>query len=271
MYCQNCGNQLRQGATFCSACGTPVAGGQGPQRKSSDERKELLARQIANHVPRGWRVESQSDYQAVFISGRPVNHVLHLILTVITCSLWGVVWVSLVFLGGEKREIANVDEWGNVTVSRIGGNTGKVIAAIAASVFLLLVIATIISVTDGVVDSNQPAQPIDAPAVDFPTPEPIVAVNAQQVLEDYQTNETAANFNWKGKRLLVTLDGIDEIEDGGRVIKYLGDFGFDHIQMDFSDVRDVIDLVPGATVTANCRLEGFQMDSWLEFDDCSIE
>lgn len=222
-------------------------------------------------MPRGWRVESQSDYQAVFVSGRPVNHVLHLILTLISCSTWGVVWVSLVFFGGEKREISNVDEWGNVTVSRIGGNTGKVIAAIAASVFLILVVAIIISVSEVDVDSKQSTQGIAAPAVDSTTPEPIVAVNAQQVLKDYQTNETAANYNWKGKRLLVTLDGIDEIEDGGRVIKYLGDFGFDHIQLDFNDVRDVIDLVPGATVTANCRLEGFQMDSWLEFDDCSIE
>ena len=194
-----------------------------------------------------------------------------LILTLITCSLWGVVWLFLVFLGGEKREIANVDEWGNVTVSRIGGNTAKIIAAVAASVFLFLLLIVIIATADGAYDSNQSAQPATASVVASPTPEIVMEVNAQQVLEDYQTNETAANFNWKGKRLLVTLDDIDEIEDGGRVIKYVGSFGFDHIEMDFNDVRDAIDLVPGASVTANCRLEGFQMDSWLEFSDCSIK
>ena len=69
-------------------------------------------------LPRGMRVESQGDYQAVLIKGRRVNHILHLILTLVTAGLWAVVWIILVIVGGEKRHIVRVDEFGNVTTSQ---------------------------------------------------------------------------------------------------------------------------------------------------------
>jgi hypothetical protein len=37
--------------------------------KTPEERKELLARAVSNEVRQGARVESQSDYQAVMITG----------------------------------------------------------------------------------------------------------------------------------------------------------------------------------------------------------
>ena len=89
-------------------------------RKSPDERKETLARTIAGLLAQGgYRVESQSDYQAILIRGRPVNHVLHLLLTFFTLSTWALVWLALVLFGGEKREIVQVDEWGNPTIARL--------------------------------------------------------------------------------------------------------------------------------------------------------
>ena len=51
--------------------------------------------------------------------GKPVNHVLHLILTLVTCLVWGLVWLVLALTGGEKRSIASVDEFGNVIFQRI--------------------------------------------------------------------------------------------------------------------------------------------------------
>ena len=57
-------------------------------RKTSDERKESLARTVASQVAAGARVESQSDFQAVLIKGGRVNHVLHLIATIVTAGLW---------------------------------------------------------------------------------------------------------------------------------------------------------------------------------------
>jgi hypothetical protein len=64
---------------------------------------------VANNA----RVESQSDYQAVLVTGHPVNHILHLLLTLFcTCGLWVFVWLFLVLTGGVKRQLIFVDEWG---------------------------------------------------------------------------------------------------------------------------------------------------------------
>ena len=87
-------------------------------KKTADERKELLARQIASMLPQGMRVESQSDYQAVLLKGKRVNHILHAILSVFTGFLWAPVWIILAITGGEKRQIVSVDEFGNVMTTQ---------------------------------------------------------------------------------------------------------------------------------------------------------
>lgn len=83
------------------------------------ERRALLAKQIQFAASQGGRVESQSDFQAVIVKGKKVNHVLHAILTVATC-LWGIVWIALAASGGETREMIVVDEFGNVQVQHLG-------------------------------------------------------------------------------------------------------------------------------------------------------
>ncbi len=65
----------------------------GPTRKSVDERKALLARQIQTSVSQGRRVESQSDFRAVVVRRQ-----------------WGVL---------DRREIVEVDEWGNIQIQRL--------------------------------------------------------------------------------------------------------------------------------------------------------
>ena len=86
--------------------------------KSPEQRKELLARAVANQVRQGGRVESQTDYQAVLVTGQKVNHVLHLILTLVTFGLWGIVWIILAFIGGEKRVVIDIDEYGNTNIQK---------------------------------------------------------------------------------------------------------------------------------------------------------
>jgi len=87
--------------------------------KTPEERKALLAQHVAQSVARGARVDSQSDFQAVLISGRRVNHVLHAILSLVMLGLWLIVWGLLVFTGGEKRQLVQVDEYGNVNVQKV--------------------------------------------------------------------------------------------------------------------------------------------------------
>ena len=84
-------------------------------RRTADQRKEALSLRVSSMVSRdGMRVESQSDYQAVLVKGKRVNHILHLILTLITLGMWGFVWILLVIIGGERRSVVRVDEFGNI-------------------------------------------------------------------------------------------------------------------------------------------------------------
>lgn len=88
--------------------------------KSIEERKAMLAQQVANAVSaRRARIESQSDYQAVVVVGRRVNHILHFLIGLFTFGLWWVVWVLLAAAGGEKRELLQVDPYGNVVHRRV--------------------------------------------------------------------------------------------------------------------------------------------------------
>ena len=95
---------------------TPVS----TTKRSPEERKAMLAQQVQQAVSRGLRIESQSDFQAVLVEGKPVNHTLHAILTVFTCLLWGIVWAVIAGTGGEKREMIVIDEFGNVQHQRLG-------------------------------------------------------------------------------------------------------------------------------------------------------
>ena len=90
-----------------------------PARKSTEARKAALAQAIQNEVVQGGRVESQSDFQAVFVFGKPVNHILHLILAVVTCGIWLIVWLAMLIWGGENRVMVSIDEYGNVLRQKI--------------------------------------------------------------------------------------------------------------------------------------------------------
>ena len=76
---------------------------------TQQEREQFLAERTRAFVNEGWRVESQNDYSVTFVKGRRPNHLLHLILTLITVGLWGVlVWLPLVLFGGEKRQVVTL-------------------------------------------------------------------------------------------------------------------------------------------------------------------
>lgn len=89
-------------------------------RWNTDRLKEALGRSVAAQLAQGSRrVESQSDYNAVIVQGKPVNHVLHGVLTLFTIGFWSPVWIALHFAAGEKREMVTVDEYGNTSVQKL--------------------------------------------------------------------------------------------------------------------------------------------------------
>jgi hypothetical protein len=106
----------------------PYEGAYGPPRgypvsathRSPAERREIFSQQMQQAAMRQLRVEWASDYQAVLVQGKPVNHVLHAILTIFTCLAWGLVWLIVSVTGGEKRYQLIVDEFGNVHWQNLG-------------------------------------------------------------------------------------------------------------------------------------------------------
>jgi hypothetical protein len=78
----------------------------------------MLARAVANEVRQGYRIESQTDYQAILVKGNRPNHLLHLILTIFTAGLWGFVWIGVAIFGGEKREVVDIDPYGHTNIQR---------------------------------------------------------------------------------------------------------------------------------------------------------
>ena len=87
-------------------------------RKSMEERKEILSRQVQQSVARGARIESQSDTMAVVVTGKTVNHVLHFLIGVVTLGIWWIVWLILIIAGGEKRKMITVDEYGLILLQK---------------------------------------------------------------------------------------------------------------------------------------------------------
>lgn len=86
---------------------------------SSEDRKAALAHAVAREVRGGWHVQSQTDYQAVMLKpGTKVNHLLHLILSLLTLGFWLIVWIIIaVTHKREHRKVLSVDESGNVQKS----------------------------------------------------------------------------------------------------------------------------------------------------------
>jgi hypothetical protein len=91
-----------------------------PVVRSHEERRAIFAQQLQQAALRQLRVESSTDYSAVLVQGKPVNHVLHAILTIFTCALWGIVWIIIAAQGGEKRWQLIVDDYGNVHWQNLG-------------------------------------------------------------------------------------------------------------------------------------------------------
>lgn len=80
--------------------------------------RRALANAVASECARGgWRVESQTDVNAILAKGKRTSHGLHLFLTIITVGLWGVVWIAMAIVNRESRLILSVDEYGNIVRS----------------------------------------------------------------------------------------------------------------------------------------------------------
>ena len=87
------------------------------EEKTPDERKQILAQTVANTLaqPGRWRMESQSDYNAIVVKGSRPNHTLHLILSIVTIGFWLIIWLIIWLVQKERKYMLTVDAYGNTT------------------------------------------------------------------------------------------------------------------------------------------------------------
>lgn len=104
------------GAASPGAQDPSMPGGTSHPAALPDVRKSRLATAVQQEVSRGGRVESQADFSALIRYGKPVNHVLHLILTLLTFGFWVIVWIiaAIVSANNNKAISLLVDDFGQV-------------------------------------------------------------------------------------------------------------------------------------------------------------
>ncbi len=76
--------------------------------QTDEFRQQILEEQISEHIRMGWRIESVSKFSAVVVVGKPVNHILHLLLTALTFGFWAPMWVAISVFQREHRKILTV-------------------------------------------------------------------------------------------------------------------------------------------------------------------
>jgi hypothetical protein len=80
---------------------------------SDDVRQRCLQEYLSHEIVRTQaRIETVTPYSAVVVSGRRVNHILHLLVSVLLCGLWLPMWLMIAVSGGEKRSVLMVDQFG---------------------------------------------------------------------------------------------------------------------------------------------------------------
>ena len=72
---------------------------------------------------KGWRVEGKGDYIAFLVSGKPVNHKRHAVLSLLTGGLWLPVWAGISLFGGREDECSSGWTSGGTCTDRKHGSS----------------------------------------------------------------------------------------------------------------------------------------------------
>ena len=83
-----------------------------------ERRQQILSTTISNHVIRGALVIAQNEQECWAVLSypeKPVNHVLHGLLTLLLCGLWGIVWI-IVYANRQKERRIRITVLPNLEV-----------------------------------------------------------------------------------------------------------------------------------------------------------
>lgn len=112
-----------------------------PMPLSDDERKAWLAQQVDEHLGNGWQIESRTENLVSLRYGKPINHVLHLLLTLVTCGVWALVWIYLAIFQGEKHKTISTRDADHRPQAQ---GDRRTLLIVVGAVFAFLVVMSII-------------------------------------------------------------------------------------------------------------------------------
>jgi hypothetical protein len=134
--------QGRHGQSWCAAFIFGPA--PGARVRTPQECTAILDQQLTAVASQGGRVETRTANAAVVVTGKPVNHVLHLLLSLFLCTMWVPVWI-MAAVGGERRATISVDPTGGVHLQKAPMTAGRIVPIVLAvlwGVFLLWFLAS---------------------------------------------------------------------------------------------------------------------------------
>jgi Na+-transporting NADH:ubiquinone oxidoreductase subunit NqrC len=74
------------------------------------ERREALDGAVRRALEKGARLESRTNYSAVLVVANKPNHLLHLVLSIVTFGIWLLTWLLILRRGDEVRVQVSVDD-----------------------------------------------------------------------------------------------------------------------------------------------------------------
>ena len=87
------------------------------------ERLQRLSQYISRKTLEGYTVVDKDEREVWVVldkAAKPVNHVLHLLLTVFTCFIWLLIWGAMAAAQKKQSRIrASIDTYGNLLEERV--------------------------------------------------------------------------------------------------------------------------------------------------------
>ena len=84
--------------------------------RSDAERKVILEKKIILYVSRGWNLDTQTEFAAVLRTGKRLNHIVPLLLSLVTFGFWILVWIFLGLINRVSTTTITVDKFGNTSI-----------------------------------------------------------------------------------------------------------------------------------------------------------
>lgn len=94
------------------------------QTVSLEHRQQVLMMAVSAQAAQGAKVTSMTQTSAVILQVDQTNHILHVLLTIITFGLWLIVWLIQMNSAKIRRYQIYVDEFGIVHYLPPPGNRG---------------------------------------------------------------------------------------------------------------------------------------------------